>query len=184
MAHQKSITAIWEENAANPHPVPCRIVLRADSAFGTVEVFQRLLELGYDFSIKMFSGGNVNSKPLFDAIPIQEWIDVGKHRHASPNVSVPAPKLLGPYPLRLIALRRTDVDQREVRSVVATTLGFQECKGTINFGNPRLRKYEGNAAFTQLVLFAFNLLRWARTRMQTRRQNSPRPKRDPRCTHP
>lgn len=39
--------------------------------------------------------------------------------------------------------------------------GFQEWKGTFHFGAPRLRKYEANAAFTQLVLFAFNLVRWA-----------------------
>lgn len=96
--------------------------MRADSAFGTVAVIQRLLELGYDFALKMFSGGNVNYKPFFDAIPTQQWIEVGKNRHASPTVNVPTPQLLGPYPLRLIALRRTDVDRREVRSIVVTTL--------------------------------------------------------------
>lgn len=45
--------------------------------------------------------------------------------------------------------------------------GFQECKGTFHFGKPRLRKYEANAAFTQLLLFGFNLVRWARIFLQT-----------------
>ncbi len=83
-----------------------------------------------------------------------------------------------------MALRRWDADGREVRSVILTTIGldecttaevvklyharptieagFQECKGTFHFGSPRLRKYEANAAFAQRVLFGFNLLRWAR----------------------
>ncbi|MFB5085417.1 transposase, partial [Symbiobacterium thermophilum] len=49
--------------------------------------------------------------------------------------------------------------------------GFQEWKGTFHFGTPRMRKYEANAAFTQLVLFAFNLVRWAWRFLST---NSPK----------
>ncbi|HYG57364.1 MAG TPA: transposase [Symbiobacteriaceae bacterium] len=176
-----------EENATNPAPV--RIVLRADSAFGTLEVFQRLLELGYEFAIKSYSGSNPAYKALFDALPADEWVEVGKNRYAAEGIAVPSPQLLGAFPLRLVALRRSDADGRQVRSVVVTTVGseakttndmvafyharqtigagFQECKGTFNFAKPRLRKHEANAAFTQLVLFAFNLIRWARPCMQT-----------------
>lgn len=176
-----------QDNATNPAPV--RIVLRADSAFGTVEVFQRLLELGYEFIIKSYSGSNPAYRALFDALPAVDWVEVGKNRYAAEGIAVPAPQLLGSFPLRLAALRRTDVDGRQVRSVVVTTFsgeamptkdlvtfyharqtieaGFQECKGTFHFGKPRLRKQEANAAFTQLVLFAFNLIRWIRPCVQT-----------------
>lgn len=37
---------------------------------------------------------------------------------------------------------------------------FQECKHTFHFGAPRLRSEEANGAYTQLVLFGFNLVRW------------------------
>lgn len=183
----RRLRAYREANAANPSPV--RIVLRADSAFGTPEVFQRLLELGYEFTIKSYSGSNAAYKALFDAIPAARWVEVGKNRYAVEGVAVPLPQLLGAYPLRLVALRRWDADGREVRSVVVTTFdaeteptkevvtfyharqtieaGFQECKGTLHFGKPRLRKYEANAAFTQLVLFAFNLIRWVRPCLHT-----------------
>lgn len=176
-----------QENRENPHPY--RILLRADSAFGTPEVIQHLLELGYEFTIKSYSGSNPAYKRLFDAVPAAQWVEVEKKRFATEAVPVPGPALLGAYPLRLVALRRWDADGREVRSVILTTLGpdectaaevvklyhgrqtieagFQECKGTFYFGTPRLRKYEANAAFTQLVLFAFNLLRWARRFMET-----------------
>lgn len=170
-----------QENAANPSPL--RIVLRADSAFGTAEVIQQLLELGYELAMKSFSGSNAAYKPLFDAVPAEQWAEVEKNRFATEAVGVPRPALLGDFPLRLIALRRWDGDGREARSVLLTTFsanemplrevvhfyhrrqtieaGFQEWKGTFHFGTPRLRKYEANAAFTQLVLFAFNLVRWA-----------------------
>lgn len=176
------------DNATNPSPV--RIVLRADSAFGTLEVFQRLLELGYEFTIKSYSGSNPAHKTLFDALPADDWVKVGKNRYAAEGIAVPSPQLLGTFPLRLVALRRSDADGRQVRSIVVTTYGsetmttkemvsfyharqtieagFQECKGTFHFGKPRLRKHEANAAFTQLVLFAFNLIRWVRPCMQTK----------------
>lgn len=169
------------ENATNPSPR--RIVLRADSAFGTPDVIQPLLEMGYELAMKSFSGSHRAYKPLFDALPSDRWMEVEKNRFASEAVSVPAPQLLGRFPLRLLALRRWDADGRVVRSVVMSTFapaemdmaevvhlyhnrqtieaGFQACKGTIHFGAPRLRKYEAKAAFTQLVLFAFNLVRWA-----------------------
>lgn len=169
-----------QENEANPSPL--RIVLRADSHFGTPEVIQRLLEMGYDLALKSYSGANPAYKRLFDAVPAEGWVEVEKNRYASEAVAVPLPALLGPFPLRLVALRRWDGDGREVRSVILTTFqpdelttaevvklyhgrqtieaGFQEWKGTFHFGTPRLRKYEANAAFTQLVLFAFNLVRW------------------------
>ncbi len=176
-----------QDNATNPSPV--RIVLRADSAFGTLEVFQRLLELGYEFAIKSYSGSNPAYKTLLDSLPADDWVEVGKNRYAAEGIAVPSPQLLGAFPLRLVALRRSDADGRQVRSVVVTTFGtetmttkemvtfyharqtieagFQECKGTLHFGKPRLRKYESNAAFTQLVLFAFNLIRWVRPCLQT-----------------
>src|SRR5690606_25252192 len=56
-----------QDNQTNPAPL--RIVLRADSAFGTPEVIQRLLELGYEFTIKSYSGSNPAYKRLFDAVP-------------------------------------------------------------------------------------------------------------------
>lgn len=170
-----------EENAANP--LPLRIVLRADSAFGASEAVQRLLELGYELAMKSFSGSNAAYRRLFDAVPAEQWTEVEKNRFASEAVAVPGPALLGRFPMRLVALRRWDGDGRQVRSVVMTTFsspemglqevvdfyhrrqtieaGFQECKGTLHFGMPRLRKYEANAAFTELILFAFNLIRWA-----------------------
>ncbi|BAD39312.1 transposase-like protein [Symbiobacterium thermophilum IAM 14863] len=180
-----------QENRTNLAPL--RILLRADSAFGTPEVIQRLLELGYEFTIKSYSGSNVAYKHLFDAVPAENWVEVEKNRFASEAVTVPGPTLLAPYPVRLVAMRRWDADGREVRSVILTTLqpeeltttevvklyhgrqtieaGFQEWKGTFHFGTPRLRKYEANAAFTQLVLFAFNLVRWAWRFLST---NSPK----------
>jgi hypothetical protein len=169
------------ENAENPAPL--RIVLRADSAFGATEAIQQLLELGYDLAMKSFSGSNSAYKPLFDAVPANQWVEVEKNRFATEAAAIPHPALLGHFPLRMLTLRRWDGDGREVRSVVITTssedemalgeavhfyhrrqtieAGFQERKGTFHFGTPRLRKYEANAAFTQLILFAFNLIRWA-----------------------
>lgn len=46
LALSRRLRTYQEENRTNP--VPRRMVLRADSAFGTPEVFQRLLELGGD----------------------------------------------------------------------------------------------------------------------------------------
>lgn len=50
----RRLRAYRVDNATNPSPV--RIVQAADSAFGTLEVFQRLLELGYELTIKSYSG--------------------------------------------------------------------------------------------------------------------------------
>jgi hypothetical protein len=180
-ALQQRLRQYQQDNQTNL--MPYRMVLRADSHFGTPATIQRLLELGYELLIKSYSASNPAYKRLFDAVPAEGWIEVEKNRFASEAVAVPAPALLGPSPLRLVALRRWDGDGRQVRSVVLTTFqpaelsmvkvvhlynqrqsieaGFQEWKGTFHFGAPRLRKHEANAAFTQLVLFAFNLVRWA-----------------------
>lgn len=168
-----------KDNAANP--CPFRIVIRADSAFGTAEVVQRLLELGYDLVIKRYT--ITTFRNLWDQAPASVWMEVGKKRQASEQLPLPPLPIPAPFAVRQIALRRWDVDKREVRSVILTTFGveemplnrvvacyearqsieagFQEWKGTFHFGNPRLRKFEANAAFLQLVLFAFNLIRWA-----------------------
>lgn len=185
-----------QDNATNPAPL--RIVLRADSHFGTPAVVQALLELGYDLAMKSYSGSNRAYKRLFDAVPAAGWAEVEHNRYASEAVAVPAPALLGDFPLRPVALRRWDADGREVRSIVLTTFpaeemnvaevvkfyhghqtieaGFQEWKGTFHFGSPRLRKYEANAAFTELVLFAFNLVRWAWRLLQTGSEKLRRPR--------
>jgi len=166
------------ENADNP--TPRRIVLRADSAFGTAEAIQLCLELGYELVMKRYSV--TPYRDLFDAAPPECWTDVGKKRQASEALPIPAVSLLSPFSLRQVAMQRTDVDGRVVRAVIVTTLrpdefplrnlvrlyearqsieaAFQECKHTFHFGTPRLRSAEANGAFTQLVLFAFNLVRW------------------------
>lgn len=108
-----------KENAENP--LPRRVVLRADSSFGTPDAIQRLLELGYELAMKSFSGSNSAYKRHFDSIPADGWLQVEKNRYASESVTVPGPALLGTFPLRLVALRRWDTNGREVRSVILTT---------------------------------------------------------------
>lgn len=109
-----------QENLSNPSPR--RIVLRADSVFGTQAVIQRLLELGYEFAIKSAAGSNAAFKRRFDAAAPEQWVEVEKNRYASEAVGVPAPALAGPFPLRQLALRRWDGNGREVRSVIADHL--------------------------------------------------------------
>jgi hypothetical protein len=167
-----------EENAENP--TPRRIALRADSAFGTAQAIQVCLELGYELVMKRYSV--TPYRDIFDAAAPESWTASGKKRQASEVLPVPGVSLLAPFPLRQVAMQRTDVDGRVVRSIVVTTLptteypllnlvrlyearqsieaAFQECKHTFHFGTPRLRSAEANSAFTQLVLFAFNLVRW------------------------
>lgn len=167
-----------KENAENP--APRRITLRTDSAFGTAEAIQVCLELGYELIMKRYSV--TPYREIFDAAPPESWTDVGKKRQASETLPVPGVSLSAPFPLRQVAMQRADVDGRVVRAVMVTTLppdefpllnlvrlyearqsieaAFQECKHTFQFGSPRLRSEEANGAFTQLVLFAFNLVRW------------------------
>lgn len=179
---QARLKEYLRENAANP--APRRILLRADSHFGTAEVIQRCLELGYELLVKRYSV--TPYRQVFESAP-SPWIWVGKKRWAYESKSIPKVPLLLRFPLRQIALRRTDVDGKVVRSILATTLGvgefslhqvvrlyegrqsieaaFQECAHTFHFGTPRLRSEEANAAYTQLVLFAFNLVRWTQRMM-------------------
>jgi hypothetical protein len=160
---------------------PLRILIRADSHFGTVAGLQLLYERGFEILVKAYNGSQCHS--AFAALPESSWLSVGQKRWAAEPFAFPAGQLPPLAPLRTVALRRQDVDQRIVRSVLVTTLpaedtptatlvelyqqrqsieaGFQECKGTFQFGTPRLRGYHANAAFTQLVLFAFNFLRAA-----------------------
>jgi hypothetical protein len=159
-----------KENANNPNPR--RIVLRTDSAFGTAEAIQLCLELGYELVMKRYSV--TPCREIFDAAPPESWTDAGKKRKASETLPVPAVALLAPFPLRQLAMQRTDVDGRIVRSVVVTTLptsdfplmglvrlyearqsieaAFQECKHTFHFGAPRLRSEEANGYPDHVVL--------------------------------
>lgn len=185
---QARLTQYQQDNATNPRPF--RIVLRADSAFGTTEVIQRCLEMGYDLVLKRYT---INTfRHLWDQAPAEAWVQVGKKRQASEQLPLPALPLPAPFQVRQIALRRWDANNKEVRSVLVTTFkaeeqslqevvaayegrqsieaGFQEWKGPFQFGNPRLRSYQANAVFLQLVLFGFNLIRWAWLLMQTTSQ--------------
>lgn len=183
--YEARLAGYEQENAANPRPF--RMVIRADSAFGTTAVIQHLLEMGYNLVLKRHT--ICSFRRLWDEAPASAWVVVGKKRQASEHLPLPPLTLPVPFPVRQVALRRWDVDKREVRSVIVTTFtaeeaslgdvvacyearqsieaGFQECKGAFHFGHPRLRKYEANAAFLQLVLFAFNLIRWAWLWMET-----------------
>jgi len=177
-ALQTRLQTYLQENAGNP--TPRRIVLRADSAFGTTEVIERCLELGYELVLKRYSV--TPYRKIFESAPEAAWTNTGKKRLASESLPIPTMPLLVPFPLRQVAMQRLDVDGKIVRSILVTTLpadefpllplirlyearqsieaAFQECKHTFHFGSPRLRSEEANAAYTQLVLFAFNLVRW------------------------
>lgn len=166
---QARLQVYRRENAANP--TPRRILLRADSHFGTAEVIQRCLELGYELLLKRYSV--TPYRQVFESRTA--WVSVGKKRRAFESRAIPKVPLLMRFSLRQVALRRTDVDGKVVRSILVTTLGadqfplhqlvqlsieaaFQECAHTFHFGTPRLRSEEANGAYTQLVLFAFNTL--------------------------
>ena len=177
-ALQNRLQTYLQENADNPSPR--HIVLRADSAFGATEVIERCLELGYELVLKRYSV--TPYRKIFESAPASAWTNTGKKRLASESLPIPAVPLLVPFSLRQVAMQRVDVDGKLVRSILVTTLpadefpllplihsyearqsieaAFQECKHTFHFGSPRLRSEEANAAYTQLVLFAFNLVRW------------------------
>jgi hypothetical protein len=161
---------------------PYRLVLRADSAFGTPEALRHCLELGYEVLVKAAYGASYPR--LFKTVPEDQWETNTKNRQVTSALSLPTSQLPPGFEVRQIAMRHRDREGKEVRAVLVTSLtedefplpkllklyrqrqsieaGFQQCKGTFHFGAPRLRSEAANAAFTQLVVFAYNLVRWCR----------------------
>jgi hypothetical protein len=174
--------AQYRRDNAEGNFTPYRLVLRADSAFGTPEALRHCLEMGYEVLIKAAHGAMYPH--LFKAIPEDQWETDTKNRQVTSVLSLPPSQLPPGFEVRQIAMRHHDREGKEVRAVLVTSLteeefplhkllklyrqrqsieaGFQQCKGTFHFGAPRLRSEAANAAFTQLVVFAYNLVRWCR----------------------
>lgn len=172
----------YREDNAKGDFTPYRLVLRADSAFGTPETLRHCLEMGYDILIKAAHGAMYPQ--LFKAVPDDLWETDTKNRQVTRVVSLPPSQLPPGFEVRQIAMRHHARDGKEVRAVLVTNLpadefplpkllnlyrqrqsieaGFQQCKGTFHFGAPRLRSEAANAAYTQLVIFAYNIVRWCR----------------------
>lgn len=64
-ALQQRLRQYQQDNQTNP--TPYRMVLRADSHFGTPATIQRLLELGYELLIKSYSASNPAYKRHFES---------------------------------------------------------------------------------------------------------------------
>jgi hypothetical protein len=172
--------AQYRRDNAEEDYTPYRLALRADSAFGTPEALRHCLELGYEVLIKAAHGASYPH--LFKAVPENQWETDTKNRQVTSALALPTSQLPPGFEVRQIAMRHRDREGKEVRAVLVTSLiedefplpkllklyrqrqsieaGFQQCKGTFHFGAPRLRSESANAAFTQLVIFAYNLVRW------------------------
>lgn len=181
---ESRISQYRKENAAGGFS-PYRLVIRADSAFGTPEALCDCLERGFDILIKAAHGANY--KHLFESVPEDQWIEDAKNRYVTSGLTLPPSQLPSGFEVRQIAIRTRNRKGKEVQAVLITNLtedefplpgalrlyrhrqsieaGFQQCKGTFHFGAPRLRSEQANAAYTQLVIFAYNLIRWCRNQL-------------------
>lgn len=182
IAYLEPRIAQYRRDNADGNFTPYRLVLRADSAFGTPETLRHCLEMGYEILIKAAHGAMYPQ--LFKTIPDDQWETDTKNRQVTSALSLPPSQLPPGFEVRQIAMRHHGRDGKEVRAVLISSLaetefplaklltlyrqrqsieaGFQQCKGTFHFGAPRLRSETANAAYTQLVVFAYNLVRWCR----------------------
>lgn len=103
---------------------PYRIVLRADSAFGTPEALRLCLEMGYEILMKCATGAMYTA--LFDAIPEAEWSTDTKSRQVTQSLSLPQKALPTGFELRQIGMRHRNRAGKVVRAVLLSSLAIDE----------------------------------------------------------